>query len=182
MARIEQDMEQIRVDLLANGAAIVVSAIACVTDLRTRRIPNRLTFGAAAAAIVIRTLIGGWSGALSSVGGCAVGLALFLPLFVLGGMGGGDVKLVGALGAWLGPAGAIQVDLYSALAGGAFGVIVALARGYLSTAFLNLRLMTMSWMAGSGTLPGMTLAEAQGPRLAYALPIAAGTMVTLWLR
>ena len=82
---------------------LAISLVACVTDVRSRRIPNVLTFGAAIAALGYHSIAGGWDGAQNAMFGWVVGTALFLPFFLLGGMGAGDVKLVAALGAWLGP-------------------------------------------------------------------------------
>ena len=76
-------------------------AIACIWDLRTRRIPNALTLPAAALALVFHLVSGGWSAAGTSLGGWLLGAALFFPMFALRGMGAGDVKLFAAAGAWL---------------------------------------------------------------------------------
>lgn len=155
---------------------------ACVSDARTRRIPNVLTFGAAACGLAANLAAGGWQGGLSSLEGWGLGLAAFLPLFLLGGMGAGDVKLLAAVGAWLGPAGAGWTALYAAIAGGAMALVMALARGYLKTAFVNLWSLAGYWRAaGPRPYDGLTLQSAAGPRLPYALAIAAGAAVTLWL-
>lgn len=157
-------------------------AAAGVSDIRTRRIPNALTFGAAACGLAAHLLAGGWHGALFSLGGWGLGLAAFLPLFLLGGMGAGDVKLLAAVGAWLGPAGAGWTALYAAIAGGAMALVMALGRGYLKTAFANLWSLAGYWRAvGPRPYDGLTLQSAAGPRLPYALAIAAGAVVTVWL-
>jgi prepilin peptidase CpaA len=110
-----------------------------------------------------------------------VGTLLFLPFFLLRGMGGGDVKLLAGIGAWLGPADTLWLAAYSALAGGALGVVVALAHGYLRTAFQNVYLMLTYWRsAGIRPVPNLTLDSSKTPRLAYAIPIFAGTVMTLW--
>jgi prepilin peptidase CpaA len=164
-------------------AALVIGLAACVTDVRSRRIPNVLTFGAAAAALLVSTLTQGSGGALTALTGWAAGAALFMPFFLLGGMGAGDVKLLAALGAWLGPGDAIWVALYSAVAGGAAAVVVALAHGYLRTALRNVfNLLTFWWLVGPKPMPEMTLERSSAPRLAYAVPIFLGTVATLWLR
>jgi prepilin peptidase CpaA len=160
---------------------MVIGTVACVFDLRTRRIPNVLTFGAALLGLFVQTLSGGTHGALSAAGGWLVGMILFLPFFALGGMGGGDVKLLAALGAWLGPQETIWLALYSGVAGGILGVIVAVSQGYLRTALRNMRSMVAYWGAvGFKPVPDLTLESAKTPRLAYALPILAGVVMTLW--
>lgn len=162
--------------------ALAVALSACVFDLRNRRIPNGLTLAAACLAIGFHLAIGGGTGALRSVAGFAVGFGLFLPLFVLGGMGAGDLKLIAAIGAWLGPAGAAWAVLYSAVAGGVMAVGVAVATGRLRTALTNVWVLLCFWrLAGIGPVDGMTLSTSRGPRLPYALPIAAGLCLTLWL-
>jgi prepilin peptidase CpaA len=165
--------------LIALGLAIV----ACGWDLGTRRIPQLLTLGGALAAFVFHLASGGWSEAVLSVSGWALGLAIFFVPFALGGLGAGDVKLLGALGAWLGPNDVIWLALYAGIAGGALAIVVALTRGYLSEALANVSLLTSHWMVnGVRPHPEMTLAHSKGPRLAYAVPILAGTMVRLlWL-
>jgi len=164
-------------------AAVAVALVASVVDVRLRRIPNVLTFGAAAAGFVYHVASGGPRGAGFSAGGWATGLVLFLPWFILRGMGAGDVKLLAALGAWLGPATTLWVALFSAIAGGVLAVVVALARGYLGKALNNLWWLFGYWRTvGIAASPQLTLESGKAPRLAYAVPIAVGTVVTLWLR
>ena len=157
--------------------------LACISDLRTRRIPNVLTFSSAACALLFHLITGGWTAAAWSVGGYALGAALFFPMFALRGMGAGDVKLLAAVGAWLGPGQVALVALATSIAGGVLGLVVAVGYGYLRTALSNLWMLLTHWrVAGVRPLPAVTLQGAKGPRLAYAVPIAIGTVVTLWLR
>jgi prepilin peptidase CpaA len=163
--------------------AVLVALGGCVTDLRTRRVPNMLTLGAAAGALGFHLLVGGWAGLGWAAAGWLTGLALFLPFFALGGIGGGDVKLLAALGAWLGPGATVWLAIYAALAGGVLAVMVSLATGYAGTAFRNVwGLLTFWRVVGFRPHPGLTLESSGSPRLPYALPIAAGLVLTLWLR
>src|SRR2546425_13068330 len=98
---------------LSDIAAISVALVACVFDLYSRRIPNALTFGAAAVALVVAAALGGASGAWSTLMGLAVGLAIWLPIYALGGMGAGDVKVMAAIGAWLGAAVAFHAAMFA---------------------------------------------------------------------
>jgi prepilin peptidase CpaA len=157
--------------------------LACFADLRTRRIPNVLTLSAAGGALLFHVATGGWSAAGWSLAGLFVGALLFFPMFALRGMGAGDVKLLAAVGAWLGPGQVAVVALATSLAGGAIAIVVALAHGYLRKALTNIYLLLVHWrIAGVQPLPAITLERAHGPRLAYAFPIAIGTVVTLWLK
>jgi prepilin peptidase CpaA len=112
-----------------------------------------------------------------------VGLAVFFPLFALGAMGAGDVKLMAAIGAWLGWTSIIYVALYASLAGGVLAIILALRKGYLYTAVRNLKMLASYWwIEGIKPLPALTLESKHSVRLPYALAIAAGVAVTLWQR
>lgn len=162
--------------------ALGIALIAAAWDLKTRRIPNVLSFGAAVAALVVHSYVDGWSGAGMSLLGWFVGAAMFFPIFALGGMGAGDVKLLAAVGAWLGPLAAVWVALYSGIAGGVMALVVAALSGYLTQAFTNVWALLMYWrIAGPRPLPDLTLESHRGPRLAYAVPVLAGVLVTLWL-
>jgi len=163
--------------------AIGIAVVATAWDLKTRRIPNFLTFGAALTAVAVHAFVGGWVGGGWAIAGWLVGAAFFLPFFALGGMGAGDVKLLAALGAWLGPGPVVWVALFSLIAGGVMGLAVALAYGYLTQAVANILWMFQFWRhEGPKPVPDVTLATHQGPRLAYAVPVFAGLMVTLWFQ
>jgi len=160
-----------------------VLALACISDLRTRRIPNALTFTAAATALLFHLITGGLNAAGWALAGCLVGVLLFLPMFALRGMGAGDVKLLAAVGAWLGPSQVAYVALAASIAGGVVAIAVALGHGYLRTAVRNVWMLLMHWrVMGVRPLESVTLEGTRGPRLAYAVPISIGTVVTLWLK
>jgi len=164
-------------------AALCVALVGCTTDLWARRVPNMLTFGTAAAALAFHLVVGGWAGLGWSAAGWLTGMLLFLPLFALRGLGGGDVKLLGALGAWLGPGSTVWIAIYAALAGGVLALAVSFARGYSGTALRNVwGLLTFWRIVGLRPHPGLTLESAGAPRLPYAVPIAAGLVLTIWLQ
>jgi prepilin peptidase CpaA len=170
-----------RFDMTIPAAAILIAFIACVFDVRTRRIPNWLTLGAALTGLLLHWWADGADGASLAAGGWVAGLFIFLPFFALRGMGGGDVKLLAALGAWVGPREVLWLAVYTGVAGGVLGVGVALSRGYLKTAMHNIFGALLFWSsAGFKPVPGLTLESGDAPRLAYAIPILAGTLVTLW--
>src|SRR5256885_6727756 len=106
------------------GTALAVTAVAAVADLKTGHIPNWLTLGAwgtAGALHVARgAMVTGWSGAatgaLTTLAGSLVCLVLPAFLHRASGMGGGDVKLLGAIGAFCGPVVGMQVQLLSFIA------------------------------------------------------------------
>jgi prepilin peptidase CpaA len=163
--------------------AMLAGGVACVFDWRTRRIPNALTFGGAGLACAVALVFHGLGGLVGALQGWAVGLALFLPMFLLGGMGAGDVKLLACLGAWIGPRDAFWMAMYAMAAGGVMGMSVALATGYARQVFRNVWLLLQYWtVMGVRPLPELTLATAGGPKLPYAIPIAVGVVAAIWIR
>ena len=162
---------------------LTIASLACVTDLNSRRIPNGLTFGAALLGFLYQFLSGGFDGLGQAAAGWVVGAAIFIVPFALGGLGGGDVKLLAALGAWLGPADVVWLALYTGVAGGVMALVVSAVYGYLGTALQNVYLLLCHWrVAGIEAVPANTLEHSKGPKLAYAFPVLTGMVATIWLR
>ena len=111
-----------------NQAIWILSALfalaAGVTDARWRRIPNWLTYPAVPVAILFHTLDAGWHGAKLSMLGTALGLGLLLPLVLIRSLGGGDWKLIGALGAFFGPTRLLYVLVYTLLINGVMALVL----------------------------------------------------------
>jgi prepilin peptidase CpaA len=168
---------------VAEGFAVAIALVACLYDVSTSRIPNKLTFTTAALAILFHVCAPTGSG-LSHAGlGLLVGLLVFFPMFALGAMGAGDVKLMAAVGAWIGATSIIYVALYGSIAGGLLAVIVALRRSYLKQALANVKMLVTYWLVeGIKPFPALTLESKDSIRLPYALAIGAGLAVTLWQR
>lgn len=164
-------------------AVVLLGTVASAWDIRTRRIPNVLTLGAPIVALVVHLSLDGMSGGTSTLGGWALGLVLFLPLFALGGMGAGDVKLLAAFGAWMGPWNVVQTALGAGVIGGVLALGLALSRNYMTQALVNMWSLVAFWrVAGLRPHPTLTLGSHAGPRLAYAIPISLGAVVALWLQ
>ena len=147
--------------------------VATVVDLRTRRIPNELT--ATLAGIGVGLAATGVSGVSlwASMLGFGTGLALMLPGHVLGATGAGDVKLMAAFGAIVGPNLVITAFLFTAIAGGVLAIIVAIRRRRLSATLAG----TGRLVAGSGDTRELLRAAPAASRFAYGPAIAAGTIV-----
>jgi len=166
---------------MAEAFALGIGAVACATDIRSSRIPNLLTFSAILAGLLFHALLPQGGGLTLALLGMVAGLLVFFPIFALGAMGAGDVKLMAALGAWLGWQPVIYVALYGAVAGGILALALALWRGYLRTAAQNIKSLLTFWaIEGIKPLPALTLEAGTGLRLPYALPIMVGLLVTLW--
>jgi prepilin peptidase CpaA len=156
---------------------IAAALAATVIDLRTRRIPNELT--AALTGVGVALAITGVSGLTvwGSMAGFAVGLALMMPGHMLGATGAGDVKLMAAIGAILGPALVITAFLFTAIAGGVLALAVATQRGRVGVT-----------LAGTGRLiatPSGAREQIQGAsatrRFAYGPAIAIGSVLAAFL-
>ena len=161
---------------------LFVAVAAAIWDLRTGRIPNLLTIPVFLAGLLWSTWNGGGLGLLVGVGSA---LLLALPcflLFVYAGGGAGDVKLLGALGAWLSIHDAVSVLLCVALAGVVSGVISALLRRRSAILFSNLARMGRGFALAFATrrvrdAQILFPEEKQMQPMAYGVPICLGVWV-----
>jgi prepilin peptidase CpaA len=152
--------------------------LAVIEDLARRRISNVLTFSAALLGLGLQFIANGPDGVLNGVGGFAVGLGIFLPFFLLGGMGAGDVKAMAAAGAFLTPWSSLLAAGLSLVAGSVFGLALLTWRGGLADMFRvwSLRLIIADRTARPDMPPAARM------RFPYALAIAAGTLgAVAWL-
>jgi prepilin peptidase CpaA len=108
--------------------ALALGLTAVWTDLRNRTIPNWIPLAALTGGLAWHGLAGGWQGLGASALGAAGGFLVFIVFFLLGGMGGGDVKLMGGFGALLGYRSLLAASFWVALAGGLFAVAVIVWR------------------------------------------------------
>ena len=167
---------------LIHVSVLALAIAASVIDVRERRIPNWLTFGGALAAFAYHGWTAGLPGIGTAAGGWFVGVAIFFLPFALGGLGAGDVKLVAALGAWLGWYDTVWLGLYTGAAGGVLALAASAWTGYFTQALRNLWLLLTHWkVMGLRPLPELTIHHGTGPKLAYGVAILAGTMVTVWM-
>ncbi|HHY11420.1 MAG TPA: prepilin peptidase [Firmicutes bacterium] len=110
-------------------ATLTGTGLCAMYDLRTGRIPNKITFSCILAGIVINTWSHGFAGMRDSLHGFAVGILLLIIPFALGGMGAGDVKMLAAVGAINGSRFVFHVFLYGAVAGGVLSAFTACKMG-----------------------------------------------------
>jgi prepilin peptidase CpaA len=118
--------------------AAVLAATAGWTDWRSRRIPNWLTFSGLLVGIAINTLAWGWAGTETSLLGAGLGLLLLLPLVLLKSLGGGDWKLAGAMGAFVGPQHLVSLLMGGVLIAGIMAVILIIWRRRVGQTLRNL--------------------------------------------
>jgi len=171
---------------LASLAALLIAAVA--TDLRSRRIPNRLVLAGIALAFAIAALALA-TGRAPPAGarpwcapaGLVAGFALMLPLYLLRATGAGDVKLMAMVGAFAGPSTVLAAVLYTLLAGGLLSLLFMLRRGVGARTVANLRFLLTDWALRAGAGQGARLAplHATAARLPYAVAIACGSAAAL---
>lgn len=166
-------------------ALIAVLLLACFFDLRQRRIPNRLLGSALIAAIVLHIATGAALALLTVfLAGFGLGMLMFLPLYLLGGMAAGDVKLMGTVGAFLGPSLVFQASLATYICGGVLALLIVLSRGRAQQAFANagalLHPLFLRFCGSHIVRDKVPVASVGG--MPYAIAITAGTFIVLWLR
>ena len=165
--------------LLQNSDALVTAIVAvgmgaaAVIDLRTRRIPNILTATMAAVGIGLAAAGFGRVGLGAALLGCLLGLAFMMPGHIFGATGAGDVKLLAAAGALLGPKDTIYAFLYTAIAGGVLALVVAVARRRLSQTLTS----TSRLVSGSEQARAEVESTSSDNRFAYAPAIAIGVVL-----
>ena len=158
-------------DPLLVSAVASSGASSAVVDLYTRRIPNPLTLGIAIAGLMLAATGNGTVSMVHALLGFAVGLVLMLPGHVIGATGAGDVKLFAALGTLLGPKGIAIAFIYTAMAGGALAVVVALQRSVL-----RVTVERLSMLLRTGGSNVEEIEHAAVNRFAYAPAIALGSL------
>ena len=159
--------------LVVTAIVVAVTMTAAVVDLRTRRVPNWLTFGTAALGITMAMTHLDGVGVAGAFEGLLVGLLLMLPGHVIGRTGAGDVKLLAALGTLLGPRSIVMAFLYTAIAGGGIAVVVAMRRRRLRETLEGTATLVCTGGANAGDLEK----PSTNNRFAYAPAIAVGTVI-----
>jgi prepilin peptidase CpaA len=163
-------------------AAITISSVAALTDIRSRRIPNWLTYSAMLLGVGYHTMVNGAQGFFFGAGGLLLGLAFLIVFYLAGGTGAGDVKLMGAVGALLGPTGVFTAFIFTALVGGIYAILLLLLRFRVMGTAVRLSTMFSSLRYG-----GLNLTAAPAGKdekitvLNYGVAIAIGVILTaLW--
>lgn len=166
--------------LFATISFVVIMAGAMFTDVRENRIPNRLVLAGLALALVLRA-VAGWSPLLNGVLGLGLALLMTVPLFALGAIGGGDSKLFGVVGAFMGPQGFLMALLASAVVGGMLGVAAALRRGVILPVLLACKDLFVNAVTLGRHGSRMRLSSPGAITIPYGAAIAVGSVATWFL-
>jgi prepilin peptidase CpaA len=161
----------------------IVLAIATFTDLRSRRIPNWLVLPFMVGGLAVSGWQHGWPGLGHSLEGLALGAVLYGILSFMGGMGMGDVKLVAAIGAWVGPEQLFVALVITAMAGGVMALIWALKGGFLGELFSGAGDLVFGFRKrGLQPHPELVLSNPLTRKMPYAPAIAIGTLISFFSR
>jgi prepilin peptidase CpaA len=152
--------------------ATIPAVIAGWTDWRSRRIPNWLTVPALFCGIVLNSIVLGWTGAKASLLGAGLGLGLLLPFVLIKSLGGGDWKLVGALGAFLGPPRLIDVLLGTILVAGVMAVVVIVWKKRVGQTLRNLGHMLAALFTLHLPGPEVSLDNPGSSRIPFGVAVA----------
>ena len=160
--------------------------ISAIIDFRTQKIPNLITFPGAIVALFYHFFTNGINGLIFSAMGLATGIGLLIIPYITGGMGAGDVKLMGTVGAVLGSKSVFIAFLLTALVGGIYAQIIILLnqkqfKGYLK-GFFKKQLITLKlFILTREFIPDPVEENSKKPKLCYGVAIALGTFIYMGL-
>jgi prepilin peptidase CpaA len=163
------------VSSIATGVLAGGLLVATVIDLRSRRIPNQLTAAMAILGLALAVTQTSGVSVGASLAGILLGLLLMMPGYALGATGAGDVKLMAAVGAIVGPSLVFSAFVCTSIAGGVLAVAVALKRRRLAATLTQ----TGRLVAAPGAAPAEIKAATGASRFAYGPAIAVGSMIAI---
>jgi prepilin peptidase CpaA len=165
---------EISVDLLLKLFLSGMLVIAAVNDLLYQKIPNFLTCSSMVIALIYHIITNGLDGLLFGFAGLILGITIFIIPYFKGGMGAGDVKLMGAVGSVLGPKGVFIAFLFTAIVGG-FYALILLTKKHRYYKEYDERRAEMH-IFGTPFLSNISAKDLKEPTLCYGLAIALGTL------
>jgi len=157
---------------------ILLLLVSAVTDLVTHKIYNCVTFPAVAVGLLLNFLSHGVSGLTSSMLGLAIGFCIFAIVFAFGGVGGGDVKLMAAVGAVGGYPFILNACFYGILTGGILAIAVMIWKGTFWRGLKNIFRLILSFF-----MPGLkteALKLSNSEKIPYGAALSVGTFIA-WI-
>jgi prepilin peptidase CpaA len=156
---------------------IGVTLVAAFVDFRTHRIPNWLTVPALFLGLGVRSAISGWAGTKASLEGAGLALVLLLPLVLMRALGAGDWKLMGAVGAFVGPAMFLFVLLGSVLVSGLMAMVEMMRTRRVKETFHNLVVLVQGFFSfGLRAHPEISLDNPALLKLPFGVAVALSTL------
>lgn len=157
----------------------LILIVAAYIDGKELRVPNWITFPMVLAGLVYCTWTAGWSGLGAGLLGMVAGLLCLLPLYAVGGMGAGDVKLMAGIGAWLGWKTTVYAFAVSTVVGGVMAVGMVLYRRSFQKHYTNFLVILTEWLSIRNPRELHRIAADRKPSmllLPYGIPICIGSI------
>lgn len=159
-----------------------ILSISAIIDFRAQKIPNLITLPAVIIALLYHFFTNGIDGLTFSALGLATGIGLLIIPYMLGGMGAGDAKLMGAVGAILGSKSVFTAFLLAALVGGIYAVILIMLNRKQFKGFFKKQLITLQlFILTRKFIPDPVEENNKKPKLCYGVAIALGTYIYMGL-
>lgn len=168
------------IPILLIAVSFILSCM--LLDLRTRRIPNELSLAALTAGVVAHCVqSGAWGVAVSGMGALLAGGLLLVP-FALGGIGGGDVKMMAAVGSLLGPLPALAALIVGTVLGGAImAVHLASLRRLREKSAATLAMLLAAGRTRSFAPLEVSAHAAEAVTLPYSVPLGLGALAVIFV-
>jgi len=157
----------------------IVLIVAAWIDGKELRVPNWITFPMILSGLIYSTCVGGWMGLGGGLWGMTVGLLTLLPLYAVGGMGAGDVKLMAGIGAWLGAMVTWYAFCVSVVVGAVMAVIMVASRKSWQKHSTNFMTIILEFMTVRSPSKLYQIAADRKPQmllLPYGIPICIGSI------
>lgn len=161
---------------------VVTVLVAGIWDIRFRRIPNVLVASAILLGLALNPFLFGWTGLRTSLLGLGLSFAVYFPLYLLRGMGAGDVKLMMAIGTIVGPGPWFLIFVCTGLLGGVLGIVLLVARRRFRRTFDNLAYLLhrlSHFRRPYEGVPELDVTSGSGLRLPHGAVIALGSFAFL---
>lgn len=159
-----------------------ILSISAIVDFRTQKIPNLITFPAVTISLLYHFIANGIDGLIFSTLGLGTGISLLIIPYMLGGMGAGDAKLMGVVGAILGSKSVFIVFLITAVVGGIYSIITILLNRKQFKDFFKKQLITLKlFILTRKFIPDPIEDKQKKPKMCYGAAIALGTFIYMGL-
>ncbi len=152
-------------------------------DLRNHKVPNWLNLFLILSGLVAQTLFNGWAGLGAALLGMLVGFGLLIIPWLMHAMGAGDVKLMAAIGVWLGPTMTLQAFCIGAVLAGIIAIVMIVAGRRLWQAFFNLSLIMTkltSFKTAFSEFGSVKVLQSTSQLLPYGVPLSIGALVVMF--
>jgi len=151
-------------------------------DYSQRRVPNWLNAALLVAGFTAQGFFNGWSGLQAAAGGMLVGFGVLILPWCMHAMGAGDVKLMAAIGAWLGPWMTLKSFVVGAAFGGVVAVLMILCSGRARQALANCQVILAKLSNRQSAFSDYGSAKSFGSSsqlLPYGVPLTVGTLIVM---